>query len=114
MSADDDISQEGMVQLDDELTHDDWPHEHYVRSGGHALPDSDIDATLTFFERTRTEPLPLRPPISSRVPRDRLARGVAESEPTAMPEGTAVSPLGEGSHALRQPREWKRTCRLEA
>ena len=83
MSADEDISQEGMVQLDDELARDDWPHDHYVREGGHALPDSDIDVALTFFERTRTETLPLRPPISSRVPRARLARRVAENTPLA-------------------------------
>jgi predicted esterase len=81
MSADEDISQEGMVQLDDELTQDGWPHDHYVRGGGHALPDSDIDAALTFFERTRTEPVPLRPPISSRLPRARFARRVAENAP---------------------------------
>jgi dienelactone hydrolase len=92
MSADEDISQEGMVQLDDELTRDDWPHEHYVRDGGHALPDSDIDVALTFFERTRTEPLPLRPPISSRVPRARLARRVAENAPLA-PKAEKKGPL---------------------
>jgi len=83
MSADEDVSQEGMVQLDDELTRDDWPHDHYVRDGGHALPDSDIDAALTFFERTRTEPLPLRPPMSSRLPRARLASRVADNTPLA-------------------------------
>jgi dienelactone hydrolase len=88
MSADEDISQEGMVQLDDELTRDDWPHEHYVRDGGHALPDSDIGVALTFFERTRTERLPLRPPISSRVPRARLARRVAENRTPPAPIAT--------------------------
>jgi dienelactone hydrolase len=95
MSADEDVSQEGMVQLDDELARDDWPHEHYVRDGGHALPDSDIDVALTFFERTRSEPLPLRPPISSRVPRARLARRVAENStlaPTSKKEETRPSP----------------------
>jgi dienelactone hydrolase len=80
MSADEDISQEGMVQLDDELTEDDWPHDHYVRDGGHALPDSDIDAALAFFERSRTEPLPLRPPLSTRVPRARISQRVAEDK----------------------------------
>jgi predicted esterase len=87
MSADEDVSQEGMVQLDDELTRDDWPHDHYVRDGGHALPDSDIDVALTFFERTRTEPIPLRPPLSSRVPRARLAARVAEN--------TVLAPIPE-------------------
>lgn len=97
MSADEDVSQEGMVQLDDELARDDWPHDHYVRDGGHALPDSDIDVALTFFERTRTEPLPLHPPISTRVPRARLARRVAENTAVAPPTpekraGTSFDP----------------------
>jgi predicted esterase len=74
MSADDDVSQEEMVRLDEELSLDGWPHDHYVREGGHALPDSDIDAALTFFERTRTETVPLRPPLSTRRPRAHLAR----------------------------------------
>jgi len=74
MSADQDLSQEGMMRFDDELTQDEWPHDHYVRGGGHALPDSDIDIALTFFERTRTETLPLRPPLSTRVARARDVR----------------------------------------
>jgi dienelactone hydrolase len=73
MSADDDLSQEGMVRFDDELTGLRWPHEHYVRDGGHALPDSDITTALVFFERTRKETLPLRPALGTRVPRARLA-----------------------------------------
>ena len=92
MSADDDVSQEGMVQLDDELTQDGWPHDHYVRSGGHALPDSDIDVALTFFDRTRNEPLPLRPPLSSRLPRARLARRVAENSPLDLISNKAPGP----------------------
>jgi predicted esterase len=78
ISADEDASQESMVKLDDELTRDEWPHEHHVREGGHALPDSDIEVALTFFERTRTESLPLRPPLSTRVPRSREAHEVHE------------------------------------
>jgi predicted esterase len=115
MSADEDISQEGMVQLDDELTRDDWPHEHYVRDGGHALPDSDIDAALTFFERTRTEPLPLRPPLSTRAPRARLSRHHTENkaftpiaENTPVPSlkvslGSAPEPAAPSSLALESP-----------
>lgn len=74
LSADDDVSQEGMVRLDDELTRENWPHVHVAREGGHGLTDSDIDAALTFFERTRTESLPLDPPLSTRPPRARGAR----------------------------------------
>jgi predicted esterase len=93
LSADDDLSQEGMVRLDDELTRDEWPHAHYVREGGHALPDSDIDVALTFFERTRTESLPLRPPLSSRVPRARSApRHDAEDAPRAGTEAPTTAP----------------------
>jgi dienelactone hydrolase len=88
MSADEDPSQEGMVRLDDELTREDWPHAHHVRDGGHALPDSDIDVALTFFERIRTEPLPFHPPLSTRVPRARTAHRDVDAE--GLPATTAA------------------------
>jgi dienelactone hydrolase len=114
LSADDDLSQEGMVRFDDELTREGWPHEHYVReAGGHALPDSDIEAALTFFERTRTETLPLRPALSTRVPRARLVRRDAGADvgipavsvptialhPTLDAEDLGSLPLAEGVYA---------------
>jgi predicted esterase len=71
MSADDDASQEGMMQLDDELTREGWLHENYSREGTHELTDAEIDAALTFFVRLRNEKLPLSPPLSSRRPRAR-------------------------------------------
>ena len=71
LSADEDLSQESMLRFDEELTHDEWPHENHARGGGHALPDSDIEVALTFFQRTRTESLPLRPPLGTHVPRPR-------------------------------------------
>ncbi len=97
LSADDDASQEGMVLFDDELTRDDWPHEHYVRGGGHALPDSDIDAALTFFVRTRTETLPLRPPLSTRAPHAREAR---EGAPPQQKDDAAL----DGAESRPAPR----------
>jgi dienelactone hydrolase len=103
ISADDDISQEGMVRLDDELTREDWPHEHYVREGGHALPDSDIDVALTFFERTRTESLPLRPSLTTRVPRARFAHrdAGADSASTVAPAVSAeTQPDAEGDASV--------------
>jgi dienelactone hydrolase len=123
ISADDDLSQEGMVRLDDELTRERWPHEHYVREGGgHMLADSDIDAALTFFERTRSESLPLRPSLSTRVPRARSARrdagaegGVAASaipttpsHPPSEVDRDGVAPIPEDASVpepepLRQP-----------
>jgi dienelactone hydrolase len=111
LSADDDLSQEGMVRLDDELTRDGWPHAHYVREGGHALPDSDIDAALTFFDRTRTERLPFHPPLSTRIPRARAQRlrpdasaalvTVLEGDATAGNDGEASA--GQPSVALETP-----------
>jgi len=104
ISADEDSSQEGMVRLDDELTREDWPHAHYVRDGGHALPDSDIEAALSFFERTRTERLPLRPPLSTRLPRARTAHHETEAaavDATPMATGAQASaPQGSGAPAI--------------
>jgi predicted esterase len=91
MSADEEASQEEMVRLDDELTKEDWPHVHYVRDGGHALPDSDIEVALTFFERTRTERLPLRPPLSSRIARARTAPRDGEVDDVPSAPASAVS-----------------------
>jgi predicted esterase len=91
LSADDDSSQEGMVHLDEELTRDGWPHEHYVRGGGHALPDGDIEAALTFFERTRTETLPLRPPLSTRTPRALEPREDAKAAEPGAAAGEAAT-----------------------
>jgi dienelactone hydrolase len=94
MSADEDLSQEGMLRFDEELTREEWLHENHSRGGGHALPDSDIDVALTFFERTRTESLPLHPPLSARVPRSRetqkdLAR--ADRDAASPPEIPAAT-----------------------
>jgi predicted esterase len=44
-----DPSHDEMVKLDDELTREEWPHEVFVSEGGHALPDSDIQAAVAFF-----------------------------------------------------------------
>jgi predicted esterase len=82
LSADDDVSQDGMVRLDDELSREGWPHDHVARSGGHALTDEDIDAALTFFRRSAVEHVPLNPPISTHRPRARdrdAASGAGES-----------------------------------
>ena len=37
-----------------------------AREGGHALPDWDIEIAMTFFARTRTEKIPLAPPLANR------------------------------------------------
>jgi predicted esterase len=94
LSADEDLSQESMLRFDEELTRDEWPHENHTRGGGHALPDSDIDVALTFFERTRSESLPLRPPLSTRAPRARetpkeLAR--VDRDAASPPESPAAT-----------------------
>ncbi len=66
VTADDDPSDGEMQSLDRELTRRNWAHDMIAREGGHALPDWDITMALTFFERTRTEKLPLRPPLARR------------------------------------------------
>jgi predicted esterase len=90
LTADDDLSQEGMLQLGDELTREKWPHDTWSREGGHQLVDADIDAALTFFARARKEKLPLSPPISSHVPRARDPRRRA-SDASAEDAGTTTS-----------------------
>ena len=72
VTADDDISDSDMMQLDDELTRTKWPHALVAREGGHALPDWDIDSALTFFDCARKEKLPLSPPLTTRSVRPRV------------------------------------------
>ncbi len=81
LSADDDISQDWMLRLDDELSRVSWPHESYARGGGHALTDDDIEAALTFFKRVQAEGLPLRPPLSTHRPKGRDRDALAEASP---------------------------------
>lgn len=66
ISADDDASDPEMRDLDRELVRRKWHHAWVAREGTHALPDWDIEMAMTFFERTRTETLPLDPPLVSR------------------------------------------------
>jgi hypothetical protein len=71
LSSDDDPSQPDMMLLEDELGREKWPHDTWSRAGGHDLLDGDIDAALTFFTRAAKEKLPLRPPLTTRIPRAR-------------------------------------------
>jgi len=75
LSADDDVSQDDMMHLDEELTREHWAHDSYARAGTHGLSDEDIDAALTFFTRVH-EKLPLDPPL----PLHRPARHPRETE----------------------------------
>jgi len=65
----DDAADPEMRKLDAELGGVSWPHALIARDGGHALPDWDIDAAMTFFDRVVREGFPLVPPIASRVAR---------------------------------------------
>ena len=47
----DDPSHDEMMKLDDALTQEEWPHEVFLGQGGHALPDSDIQAAVAFFAK---------------------------------------------------------------
>jgi predicted esterase len=97
LTGDEDGAVESMMRLDVELGRAGWPHTIASRDGGHALTDADIRLALTFLERTRREPLPLRPPLATRPPRPHVARGggeahgapaAAAAEPTASPTGS--------------------------
>jgi poly(3-hydroxybutyrate) depolymerase len=80
VTADDDLSDVDMMQLDDELTRTKWPHAIVAREGGHALPDWDIESSLTFFDRARKEKLPFSPPLATRSVRPRTSVGDAGEE----------------------------------
>lgn len=85
LGADEDPSVESLLELDRELSRGGWPHALVGREGGHALVDSDVTHAVTFFERTRNEPLPLSPPLSARAPKPKppAADGGAAADATA-------------------------------
>lgn len=96
VTADDDPSNDEVLRLSAELTQADWPHHVVAREGGHELPDWDIDMALTFFTRTRTEKLPLVPPLSTRPPRPRGDAGMSRDLPEAsVPDEEAPAPTTE-------------------
>lgn len=72
LTADADPSVISMMQLDTDLDHAAWPHAIVTRDGGHQLTDGDIEMTLQFFTRLRTDPLPFVPPLSTRRPQPTL------------------------------------------
>ena len=73
ITAPDDAANDEMRRLLSELSLEDWPAEIVTRTSGqgHALPDWDIAMALTFFERVRTEDMPLNPPLSPNPPQPR-------------------------------------------
>ena len=85
IDADDDPSGPEMSRLDADLARESWPHAVVVREGGHALPEWDIDMALTFFDRIRTERLPLTPPLGRE-------RRVVTEEAGREAEGGVVAP----------------------
>jgi predicted esterase len=89
ITADDDLSDGEMRQLDVELTHERWAHELVAREGGHALPDWDVEMALTFFVRAQKESLPLAPPLQPFRPRPPKDAGEVD---LGAPEADASSP----------------------
>lgn len=94
LDADDDPSGPEMSRLDADLTRESWPHVVVVREGGHALTDWDVDMSLTFFDRVRSERLPLTPPLSARTTRRPTEPDLASPSPAspAPPSPSAPSP----------------------
>jgi predicted esterase len=68
IDADDDPSSPEVLHLDADLTRETWPHAMVIREGTHALPEWDVEMALTFFDRVRTEALPLTPPLAPQRP----------------------------------------------
>ena len=64
IDADDDPSSAEILHLEADLTRESWPHAMVIREGTHALPDWDVEMALTFFDRVRTEAMPLTPPLA--------------------------------------------------
>jgi predicted esterase len=89
IDADDDPSGPEIDRLDEALSRVSWPHAMVAREGGHALPDWDVQMALTFFDRTRTEQLPLSPPLAARsrrvVPPPDAATEAADADPASSP-----------------------------
>jgi hypothetical protein len=81
LSADDDVAQAEMCRLDDDLTREQWPHDHRARDGAHGLTDGDIDVALTFFTRIAREGLPLTPALAGHAPRWREREAGTEEQP---------------------------------
>jgi predicted esterase len=91
LSADDDVAQDDMIRFDEALTREHWAHDAYARSGGHGLPDQDIEAALTFFARSG-EPLPLRPPLGLHRAVRRMRDAGEEAETPTVPESIGPEP----------------------
>lgn len=92
LSADDDEAQDTMLVLDQELTRENWAHDHYARDGGHGLTDSDIDLALAFFLRNG-EKVPLQPPLSDHRPHPHpreAATGDDDRAPDELPSDDTV------------------------
>jgi predicted esterase len=108
VDADDDPSGPEVSRLDAALTRASWPHDLVVREGGHALGDWDVAMALTFFDRARREPVPLRPPLPARTARRSpdpeaatAAVGAAATPPDAV--AAAASPPDGSAPASPQP-----------
>jgi dienelactone hydrolase len=110
LSADDDVAQGEMCRLDDDLTREQWPHDHRARDGAHGLTDGDIDVALAFFTRVSREGLPLSPPLPGHAPRWRerdasvgeapavaVAEPMAPDTPDARAEEREIADAGGGS-----------------
>lgn len=110
LSADDDVAQVDMMRFEADLQRSDWPHDAYARSGAHDLADSDIDAALSFFARSR-EPMPLQPPLALHRPALHL-RDAGAGPDGGESHGEASNEEAGGTGAAEDdptdPRTWMR------
>lgn len=101
LTADDDLSDGEMRQLDAELAREGWAHELVSREGGHELPDWDVEIALTFFGRVQRERLPLMPPLQAPRPRpEPKDAGVVDALPSGEEPASA-----SGDRAPAPPEE---------
>lgn len=96
VTSDDDAADPEMRKLDAQLSFVHWPHALVSREGGHSLPDWDLDAALTFFDRTGREGFPLVPPLASRS-RRAVTVVVASDESDSVEDGGAEIPVDGGA-----------------
>lgn len=99
VDADDDPSSPEILHLDSDLTREAWPHSMVIREGGHALPEWDVEMALTFFDRVRTEAVPLTPPLAPPRPPHPHDAGAPVPDPEA-PEPVAPEPAASPSPSL--------------
>jgi predicted esterase len=107
LTGDDDISADDTVRFGRLLTRAGWPNDIYAREGGHQLTNGDVDAVLTFLDRSRREPVPLVPPIATMhrplPPRDASVAADRDGAPPEQTPSADAAPVSAEADADAEP-----------